>query len=78
MEWQPTEGIGVLTKPDAVYLMFRSGRSRNAILWRAFDSEEPLSDHKFKIGQRVNYRGASGWGIYQIVQLVPPVDDEPQ
>jgi hypothetical protein len=28
----------------------------------------------------VNYRprAISGWGIYQIVQLVPPVDDEPQ
>jgi hypothetical protein len=48
---------------------------------RPFDSEGPLSDHKFKIGQWVNYRprAISGWGIYQIVQLVPPTtDDEPQ
>jgi hypothetical protein len=49
-------------------------------LWRPFESEGPLNDHKLKIGQRVNYRprAISGWGICRIVQLVPPVDDDPQ
>jgi hypothetical protein len=39
-----------------------------------------MSDHKFKIGQIVNYRPrmGPGAGVYQIAQLVPPVDDEPQ
>jgi hypothetical protein len=47
-----------------------------------------MSDHKFKIGQFVNYSphrsvGVSRWdlpgaGVYQIAQLMPPVSDEPQ
>jgi hypothetical protein len=39
-----------------------------------------LSDHKFKIGQVVNYRPRSGpgSGVYQIARLVPATDGEPQ
>jgi hypothetical protein len=49
-----------------------------------------MSAHKFKIGQSVNYSPPrpSGLGVarldlpragvYQIVQLMPPVGDEPQ
>jgi hypothetical protein len=47
-----------------------------------------MSAHKFKIGQLVNYSprpsvGVSRFdlpraGVYQIVQLMPPVGDEPQ
>jgi hypothetical protein len=40
-----------------------------------------MSDHKFKIGQFVNYRPrvrSPGAGVYQIAQLMPPADDEPQ
>jgi hypothetical protein len=39
-----------------------------------------MSAHKYKIGQFVNYnpRSKPGTGIYQVVQLMPPVDDEPQ
>jgi hypothetical protein len=40
-----------------------------------------LSDHRFKIGQSVNYasglRGPAGSkGIYKITQLLPPEGDE--
>jgi hypothetical protein len=40
-----------------------------------------MSDHKFKIGQFLNYRPrlkSVGAGVYQIAQLMPPVGDEPQ
>jgi hypothetical protein len=40
-----------------------------------------MSDHKFKIGQFVNYspRLKLGAGVYQIAQRMPPAgDDEPQ
>jgi len=46
-----------------------------------------MSDHKFKIGQLVNYnprpsglgvRADHPAGVYQIEQLMPPVGDEPQ
>ncbi len=39
-----------------------------------------MSDHKFKVGQLVNYTPLGGGqrDVYQIMQLVPPVDDEPQ
>jgi hypothetical protein len=42
---------------------------------------EPMGDHKFKIGQFVNYRPrvkSVGAGVYQIAQLMPSADDEPQ
>ena len=41
---------------------------------------EPMSDHKFKIGQFVNYKPrvkSLGGGVYRIVQLMSPADDEP-
>jgi hypothetical protein len=39
-----------------------------------------MSDHKFKIGQFVNYnpRSKLSAGVYQIAQLMPPAGDEPQ
>ena len=39
-----------------------------------------MSDHKFKIGQVVNYnpRSKLGAGVYQIAQLMPPAGCEPQ
>jgi hypothetical protein len=39
-----------------------------------------MSDHKFKIGQVVNYkpRLGSGAGVYQIAQLLPAAGDEQQ
>jgi hypothetical protein len=41
-----------------------------------------MSNHKFKIGQVVNYRpprlGLLGAGVYQIAQLMPSAGDEPQ
>jgi hypothetical protein len=40
-----------------------------------------MGNHKFKIGQVVNYkpRMGPGAGVYQIAQRVPPaVDDEPR
>ncbi len=46
-------------------------------------TEDPLSDHKFKIGQTVRFtsgpygRGSIG-GIYQITQLLPPEGDDRQ
>ena len=44
--------------------------------------QEPMSAHKFKIGQVVTYnpRRPSGHpgGVYQIAQLMPPMGDEPQ
>ncbi len=37
-----------------------------------------MSDHKFKIGQTVNYRTGrfGGSGIYKIIQLLPTEGDE--
>jgi hypothetical protein len=39
-----------------------------------------MRNHKFKIGQVVSYnpRVGGGAGVYQIAQLVPSVDDDPQ
>jgi hypothetical protein len=39
-----------------------------------------MSDHKFKIGQFVNYNPGPGHGtlVYQIAQIMPPAGDEPQ
>jgi hypothetical protein len=40
-----------------------------------------MSDHKFKIGQFVNYEPrlkSVGAGVYQIAQLMPPAGDEPR
>ena len=39
-----------------------------------------MSDHKYKIGQFVNYKQGPGpgAGVYQIAQLVPSVNDEPR
>jgi hypothetical protein len=39
-----------------------------------------LRNHKFKIGQIVSYspRVGGGAGVYQIAQLVPSVDNDPQ
>jgi hypothetical protein len=39
-----------------------------------------MIDHKYKIGQFVNYKQGSGpgAGVYQIAQLMPPAGDEPQ
>jgi hypothetical protein len=41
-----------------------------------------MSDHKYKIGQFVNYKQGPGpgpgAGVYQIAQLMPPAGDEPQ
>jgi hypothetical protein len=42
---------------------------------------EPMSNHKFKIGQLVNYKPrvkSLGAGVYMIAQLMPPTGDEPQ
>jgi hypothetical protein len=45
--------------------------------------EDAVNEHKFKIGQTVNYasgpfgRGAGG-GMYKITQLLPPEGDEYQ
>ena len=46
-------------------------------------AEDHLSDHKFKVGQSVNFaygrRGQSGSsGIYKVTQLLPPEGDERQ
>jgi hypothetical protein len=53
--------------------------------WQAEPWWQGMSAHKFKIGQFVNYRprpaglgGPRFAGLYQIAQLMPPVDDEPQ
>jgi hypothetical protein len=55
-------------------------RLRSATLVSPFDREGPLSDHRFKIGQAVNYnpRSGLGAGVYLIVQLMPAAGDEPQ
>ena len=38
-----------------------------------------VSDHKFKIGQLVNYHGRDrAPGVYQVTQLLPPEDGECQ
>jgi hypothetical protein len=39
-----------------------------------------MSDHKYKIGQFVNYNQGPGpgAGVYQIAQLIPPAGEEPQ
>jgi hypothetical protein len=38
-----------------------------------------MSDHKFKIGQVVNFIPRLGpSGVYRIAQLLPPTGDEPQ
>ena len=39
-----------------------------------------MSDHKYKIGQFVNYKQGPGpgAGVYQIAQLMPPAGEEPQ
>ena len=47
----------------------------------SLDGSYQMSDHKFKIGQVVNYRPRSKVveaGVYQIAQLMPPAGDEPQ
>ena len=49
-------------------LMQSSGLSLTSRSW---------SDHKFKIGQLVNYHGRErAPGVYQITQLLPPEGDE--
>jgi hypothetical protein len=38
-----------------------------------------VSDHKFKIGQLVNYLGRErASGVYQVTQLLPPEGDAMQ
>jgi uncharacterized protein (UPF0254 family) len=43
-------------------------------------TEKAVTNHKFKIGQSVNYTsglfGASVSGVYQITQLLPPEGDD--
>jgi hypothetical protein len=57
----------------------RSGGTR-----RLFDfTEDPMSQHKFKVGQSVNYtsgpfgRGGSS-GTYKVTHLLPPEGDDRQ
>jgi hypothetical protein len=57
--------------------------SGNAQLFRRIGTFgcDRLSDHKFKIGELVNYtsRGPRGTsGVHKITQLLPPERDEPQ
>jgi hypothetical protein len=51
--------------------------------FRSIPREDALSNHKFKIGQSVNYKsgpiGAGrGSGVYKITQLLPPEGDDLQ
>jgi hypothetical protein len=45
------------------------------------NQENDLSDHKFKVGQTVNYTSGPygrGGGVYKITQLLPPEGDDRQ
>jgi hypothetical protein len=59
----------------------QAGCSRNFWLWQLARMEAAVAQHRFKVGQIVNYmpgpfgRGHAG-NIYKITQLLPPEGDD--